>query len=118
MGLLARLQDSKNVILTNPLGYLDFIKLVRNSSKVVTDSGGVQKEAYLLGVPCIVLRKETEWAELIETGWVKLIDNETEPEKIIQAIQRFEPKSARPPVLGDGHAAERIVQIIRDTLVH
>jgi UDP-GlcNAc3NAcA epimerase len=72
-GLGGSLEDSRDVILTEPLGYLDFSCLVRNAGAVLTDSGGLQKEAYLAATPCLTLREETEWVETVESGWNRLV---------------------------------------------
>ena len=93
-----------------PVDYLDFLGLLMDAAKVVTDSGGVQKEAYFFGVPCITLRDETEWIETVEDGWNALVG--TEPEDILDAIQHFNPSGTKSKSFGDGHAAERIAQIV------
>jgi len=111
-GLYGKISSS-NVILTEPLGYLDFIKLLKYAELAVTDSGGVQREAFLLGVPCLVLRDRTEWIELVESGWVKLVPD---PLRLSSLVRSFEKPKARLPLLGNGRAAERIVQIIREKL--
>lgn len=114
MGSLHKLEEAKNIVLTKPLGYIDFIKLIKHSWKVITDSGGVQREAYLLGIPCIVLRDRTEWVELVEAGWVKLVG--TNPDRIVKSVEEFEPKESRPGLLGDGRAGERIANIIKNEI--
>ena len=114
MGLLRKLEESENIVLTKPLGYIDFIKMVKHSWKVITDSGGVQREAYLLGIPCIVLRDRTEWVELVEAGWVKLVG--TDPDKIVKSVEEFGPKESKPGLLGDGRAGERIASIIKSEI--
>ncbi len=111
-GFYKLLSSSKNIKIIKPLGYIDFIKLVKHSYKVITDSGGVQREAYLLRVPSIVLRDRTEWIELVEYGWVKLVD--ANPEKVVDAVKNFEPDHYVTGLLGNGKAGEKIIDIIKD----
>jgi UDP-GlcNAc3NAcA epimerase len=94
------------VMSVNPLGYLDFLKLARHSRGVLTDSGGVQKEAYLLGVPCITLRDRTEWVETVDAGWNVLVD--LDREAALAALERPLPEGERPELYGGGRAAERV----------
>ena len=92
-----------------PLGYLDFMKLARHARAVLTDSGGVQKEAYLLGVPCVTLRNTTEWVETVEAGWNTLVD--LDPAAALAALERRPPED-RPELYGGGHAAERVCEVL------
>jgi UDP-GlcNAc3NAcA epimerase len=101
-GLLGRLDG---LTLAPPLGYLDFLELARHARAILTDSGGVQKEAYLLGVPCVTLRDTTEWVETVDAGWNVLVD--LDREAALAALQRTPPPE-RPELFGGGRAAERV----------
>ncbi len=107
-------EASQRLMLLPPVDYLDFLGLLMEAAKVVTDSGGVQKEAYFFGVPCVTLRDETEWIETVEDGWNALVG--TEREDILHAIEHFNPSGTKSKSFGDGHAAERIAAIV-DKLV-
>ena len=116
-GLLGKMPE--NILVTEPLGYLDMIHLMAHAEKILTDSGGIQKEAYMLGVPCITLRENTEWVETVEAGWNVLVG--AGREEIVDAIRRFhldhsrgtylavkrqrpdpgDPRSARMPGVGE-----------------
>jgi UDP-N-acetylglucosamine 2-epimerase len=98
------------VRIIEPVGYLDMLELERNARMVLTDSGGMQKEAYLLAVPCVTLRDETEWVETLEGGWNVLAGSNAE--RILAAARRSPPQGQPPPVFGDGHAAERMVSAL------
>ncbi len=108
--LLPKLEGAVKVI--DPLGYLDFIKLLKHSSRVLTDSGGVQREAYLLEVPCVVFRDRTEWVELVDSGWVKLAYRDAD--QVVKAVKEFEKPQFHGNLLGDGNASRRIVSILEE----
>jgi UDP-N-acetylglucosamine 2-epimerase len=99
-----------NVRAIDPLGYLEMIALERCARMILTDSGGVQKEAYWLGVPCVTLREETEWIETVDAGWNRLAGDD--PDRIVDAVRTFAPPSNRPPLYGDGFASGRIAEIL------
>jgi UDP-N-acetylglucosamine 2-epimerase (non-hydrolysing)/UDP-GlcNAc3NAcA epimerase len=107
--MLEELERSERVLLSEPLGYAEFSALLTHARAVVTDSGGVQKEAYLAGVPCLTLRANTEWVETVEAGWNTLVD--LDAGAALAALER-EPPAQRPALYGDGHAAERCVEAI------
>jgi UDP-N-acetylglucosamine 2-epimerase (non-hydrolysing)/UDP-GlcNAc3NAcA epimerase len=89
-----------------PLGYLGFTALLCHARAVMTDSGGVQKEAYLAGVPCVTMRATTEWVETVDAGWNVLVDLDLDAARA--ALERT-PPAARPDLYGDGRAGERVV---------
>jgi UDP-N-acetylglucosamine 2-epimerase (non-hydrolysing) len=101
-----------NIFFTEPLGYPDMLRLMAHAEKILTDSGGIQKEAYILGVPCITLRDTTEWVETLDGGWNVLAG--TRPGKILREITQPRPVSL-PGIgcFGDGHTAETICRIIQ-----
>ena len=113
-GLDEALSAAPHVIPTEPLGYLDFVMLEKNARKILTDSGGVQKEACFYNVPCITLREETEWVETVESGWNVLVGSSTE--RILSAVaEPFEEPSrtCQGIELWDGRASERIVGLLQ-----
>jgi UDP-GlcNAc3NAcA epimerase len=99
-----------NVRALPPLGYLDFAALASQARVILTDSGGVQKEAYWYEVPCVTLRENTEWVETVETGWNRLAGSD--PEVIVQAARDATQPSQHPPLYGDGHAADSIADLV------
>ena len=98
-----------NIIITEPLGYLDMLKLMRHASRILTDSGGIQKEAYLLGVPCITLRESTEWVETVKEGWNVLVG--ADHDKIVNTINYFNPLKELSDIFGRS-AAKKIADVI------
>jgi UDP-N-acetylglucosamine 2-epimerase (non-hydrolysing) len=101
-----------NVHMMKSVSYFDFLWLEQNAEKILTDSGGIQKESYILKVPCITLRENTEWVETIADGWNVLVG--TNKEKIIDAIQHFNPTGEQRDLFGTGDASTKIVKIIED----
>ena len=101
--------SSPNIKLIPPVSFLEMIALERHAQLVMTDSGGVQKEAYFFKKPCIILRPETEWVEIVQTGNAILAD--ADGSRIMDAWQHFKniPPTAFPEIFGDGHAAEFIL---------
>jgi UDP-N-acetylglucosamine 2-epimerase (non-hydrolysing)/UDP-GlcNAc3NAcA epimerase len=109
-GKLERLREADHVILTPPLGYLDFLALTRAARRILTDSGGVQKEAYILATPCVTLRDTTEWVETVDAGWNALVG--LDADAAIAALAAPAPPGPRPDLYGGGHAGERIVGVL------
>lgn len=108
-GLYNRLKDSADLI--EPLGFLDFIKLMNHSKMILTDSGGAQKEAYILKIPCVTLRENTEWIETVEDNWNILVGSNKE--KILEAIDSFKPSiRTHKNRFGDGNASNKIISNI------
>lgn len=106
------LNINNNIKLIEPVGYLDMISLEGNSSKIVTDSGGVQKEAFFMKKPCITMREETEWIETVENGWNILVG--TDKDKILDSIVNFMPNKPQKKIFGDGNSSEKICRIIEE----
>jgi len=100
----------ENILCIDPVGYLDMLQLMTHAHKILTDSGGVQKEAYLLGIPCITLRETTEWIETVEEGWNVLVG--ADRVKIRDAIVSFSPHKPRRDVFGPSGASGRISRIL------
>jgi UDP-N-acetylglucosamine 2-epimerase (non-hydrolysing)/UDP-GlcNAc3NAcA epimerase len=109
-GLLERVAAAPGLRVLRPLGYLDFLVLARSARAVLTDSGGVQKEAYLLGTPCVTLRDTTEWVETVETGWNVLVD--LDAGAALEALGRPLPRGERPELYGGGRAGQRIADAV------
>ncbi|HEU4975043.1 MAG TPA: UDP-N-acetylglucosamine 2-epimerase (non-hydrolyzing) [Baekduia sp.] len=108
-GWLSELEAAPHVRLAPPLGYLAFTSLLTNARAVLTDSGGVQKEAYLAGIPCVTMRDTTEWVETVESGWNVLVD--LDADAALAALERT-PPAERPELYGDGRAGERVVAAV------
>jgi UDP-N-acetylglucosamine 2-epimerase len=114
-GLLDRLLKCSNVKMLLPVGYIDFIALLQSALKVVTDSGGIQKEAYLLKVPCITMRKNTEWVETIKGQWNILTG--VDSKKIVNAVRRPSPTSKySKSAFGSGRTSQVINELISNMI--
>jgi UDP-N-acetylglucosamine 2-epimerase len=107
--LISGMEIHQNIRIIDPLGYLPMISLVSNADKVLTDSGGLQKEAYLLNKPCLTLRAETEWIETLDNGWNVLVD--VDVDKIIEHSKR-NPDGPQGDHYGDGMAGKKIVEAL------
>jgi UDP-N-acetylglucosamine 2-epimerase len=99
-----------HVVAAPPLGYLDFAALASQARVILTDSGGLQKEAYWYGIPCVTLRPSTEWVDTVELGANILVDDD--PARILAAVSSARMPDERPQLYGDGHASERIAEVL------
>lgn len=102
-----------NILVIPPVGYLDMITLEKNCRAVVTDSGGIQKEAYLLKKPCFTLRNETEWKETVDSGWNHLVT----PDSLSKTISQFQTPNTWPAFYGDGQTSNKITNILLSQVV-
>jgi UDP-N-acetylglucosamine 2-epimerase (non-hydrolysing) len=109
-GLLDKIKEK--LIVIDPVGYLDFVRLLDKSQKVATDSGGVQKEAFYLDTPCVTMRDETEWTETVESGWNSLVA--IDREKITRAIKAATSPNNKPEPYGTGTASQKIVHLLSE----
>ena len=103
-------EAAQHLRLIDPVGYLDMVMLEKQARVIVTDSGGVQKEAFFYRVPCVTLREETEWVETVETGWNVLVG--ADKDEIVKMANDYEPEGELTDVFGKGDAAQRIIEII------
>jgi len=113
-GFYRRLSSCGDIMMTRPLGYFDFIKLEKHAEKILTDSGGVQREAYLLGVPCITLRENTEWLETLRGGWNVLAG--VDVRKTVQALRSSKQWGRRRRASWRERPSEKIAAILRGSL--
>lgn len=104
----------QSISLVEPLGYLDFAALASQAAVIATDSGGLQKEAYWYGVPCVTLRPSTEWLDTVEVGANVLVDDD--PGRIAAGLAQARMPDDRPVLYGDGHASERIAAVVAATI--
>lgn len=104
------LRFADHVIPIDPIGYLEMVGLTSSARLVLTDSGGLQKEAYWLEVPCLTLRDETEWVETVNTGWNVLVGSESAT--IVDSVRRAAPRHGHRPLYGDGKAAKKCIELL------
>ncbi len=107
---------ASNIEVVKPMGYIDFVRLVAGADKVLTDSGGVRREAYLLKKPCIVLIELSWFPEISQVGWKVLV--KPDPVRIAALIKRFEPSGEHPDIFGDGKAYVKIVNDLEERFAH
>lgn len=108
---LNELVSSKGIMLVDPVGYLDMLILEKHADKILTDSGGVQKEAYFMKVPCLTMRTETEWVETVDSGWNTVVG--TNVDTILQAVKNNHLPDQHPDFYGDGKACLKIVERLK-----
>jgi len=100
----------QNPRMIDPVGYLDMLVLEQNARMILTDSGGMQKEAYFFSVPCVTLRPETEWVETVKAGWNMVVGADSM--RICRAVRELNPIGTPPAVFGEGRAAQNCLQIL------
>lgn len=105
---------NSNLMIIKPVGYLDMLNLEKNAKKIITDSGGVQKEGYFNSIPCITLRTVSEWKEIVDAGYNKLVG--TDKKKIIDAIKNFDVEIKDKNIYGNGDSAKKIVEVLQNEL--
>lgn len=110
----ANYQLAPHIRLIDPLGYFEMLAVAARARLILTDSGGLQKEAYWLGVPCITLREETEWVETVEAGWNRLTGANCD--RVVQAVRSFVPPASRPSLYGDGKVAAKCVALMEQSI--
>ena len=108
--------QADNVIVIEPVSFLEMIQLEKHAKLILTDSGGVQKESYFFQKPCVIMRPETEWVEIVETGAATLAD--ADYHKILASSRRYlqKPPVEFPQIFGDGHAAEFMLEKLLQTI--
>jgi len=117
-GLSEKLENAKNVLMVAPVGYLDSLMLISRAKSILTDSGGIQKEAFFLRIPCVTLRDNTEWVETIELGGNILVG--VDKNRILKGVTSMPdnlPKNVKNP-FGDGNASEKIVDVLTKNVTH
>jgi len=113
------LRETRGIKLIDPVSYFDMQKLEKHAKVILTDSGGVQKEAYWFRVPCFTLREETEWVETIQSRWNVLVGSETK--NIVKKVRHKmgrKPPPRRAGIFGDGKASEKVVQVLSDYIIN
>lgn len=113
-GFYGGLKKNNKIKIIKPLGYLDFLKLMNHARKILTDSGGTQKEAYVLKVPCITLLETTGWDETVDDGWNILVG--ADKDKIVKMAREFEPKGEQKEDFGKGRACKNVKNVIDSLL--
>lgn len=101
-----------NIVVSEPASYLEMLVLEQNAATILTDSGGVQKEAFFFGIPCVTLRHETEWTETVDLGWNVLAGDQFD--HLAETVASLRPVGKPPQIYGDGRASQRIVQILEE----
>ena len=109
-GYEERISTNPQLMMTPPVSYLDMLVLEKNANIILTDSGGIQKEAYFFAVPCLTIRPETEWIETVESGWNQLI--EPRIDSLLSALKKIDRSLPHPPIFGEGDASEKITSCL------